>query len=318
MDPINNILSSFPLVVLDGAFSTELERRGYDLNDPLWSAKILMEDPDAISAVHTDYLHAGADCIITGSYQATYEGFMKRGLGEDQARELIRLSVQIATDARDLFWSNSENRSQRPKPLVAASVGPYGAYLADGSEYRGVYSLNETELTLFHEKRLQTLIEAGPDILACETIPCLVEAQVLAELIERYPYISGWFSFSAKDGLHISSGEKIEDCAGWLDEHQQVAAVGVNCTAPEHIESLIIQIKKGTDKPIIVYPNSGERYDAVAKMWGDCSADVSYSENARSWYTQGVRVIGGCCRTTPQDIGAIATWALELRKNGVY
>lgn len=309
MNPIKNILDTFPLMILDGALATELERHGCDLNDPLWSAKILLENPEIIGAVHTDYLEAGADCVITASYQATYEGFIKRGLSEGQAHELIQLSVRIATKVRDTFWANPENRINRPKPLVAASVGPYGAYLADGSEYRGDYLLNETELIAFHRKRLETLIEAKPDILACETIPCLVEAQVLVGLLGENPAIYGWVSFSAKDGLHINSGEKIEDCARWLDGSKQVAAVGVNCTAPEHVASLIAEIKKGTDKPIIVYPNSGEHYDVGAKIWGGGSTDLSYAENARDWFSQGARVIGGCCRTSPKDIRAIEAWA---------
>lgn len=312
MNPIKDILDTFPLLILDGAFSTELERRGCDLNDPLWSAKILIENPELIGAVHTDYFEAGADCVITASYQATYEGFMKRGLNEEQARELIELSVTIATRARDAFWANSANRTNRPKPLVAASVGPYGAYLADGSEYRGEYTLNEAELITFHRKRLQTLIEAGPDILACETIPCLIEAKVIVGLMEEHPGSCGWISFSARDALHISSGERIEDCARWLDGHEQVAAVGVNCTAPDHVASLISHIRKGTDKPIVVYPNSGEHYDAGAKIWRECSPGFSYGESARSWFEQGARLIGGCCRTTPEDIRAIAAWARKL------
>lgn len=312
MNPIDAILRTFPLMVLDGGFSTELERRGCDLNDPLWSAKILIENPAVIGAVHTDYFEAGSDCAITASYQATYEGFMKRGLSERQARELIQSSIAIAAEVRDLFWAVSANRSNRPKPLVAASVGPYGAYLADGSEYRGNYRLGETELRTFHRKRLQTLINAGPDILACETIPCLMEAKVLVKLLKDYPQTYCWTSFSARDGLHINSGEKIKECARWLDPYVQVAAVGVNCTAPEHVASLITEIRKGTDKPIIVYPNSGEHYDPRRKIWNAASGGISYEEMARRWFEQGAQVIGGCCRTTPREIRAIATWARTL------
>ncbi len=309
MNPIKDILNNFPLMILDGAFSTELERRGCDLNDPLWSAKILMENPEVIGAVHTDYFEAGADCAITASYQATYEGFMKRGLTEDKAGELIQLSIKIAAEARDTFWAQAENRVNRPKPLVAASVGPYGAYLADGSEYRGDYALNEEELMMFHRKRMQTLIGAGPDVLACETIPCLMEAKAITRLLAETPGTYGWISFSAKDGQHINSGEKIADCAAWLNSHEQVAAIGVNCTAPEHIGSLIAEIRKATEKPIIIYPNSGEHYDADTKTWHGCSSGLSYGESARTWYEKGARLIGGCCRTTPEDIRAVAAWA---------
>lgn len=299
-------------MILDGAFSSELERRGCDLNDPLWSAKVLMESPKVIGDVHTDYFEAGADCVITASYQASYEGFMKRGISEQQAHDLIQLSITIATTARNLFWADSANHGNRPKPIVAASVGPYGAYLADGSEYRGDYTLSEAELSTFHRKRLQTLIDAQPDILACETIPCLMEAKVLVELLKENPSSYCWLSFSAKDGQHINSGEKMADCAQWLNTQKQVAAVGINCTAPEHALSLIAEIRKETDKPIIIYPNSGESYNPQEKIWDGDVEPTSYGELARNWYNHGARIIGGCCRTTPDDIRAIATWARKL------
>lgn len=309
MNPVEQILSEYSMMILDGAFSTELERRGCDLNDPLWSAKVLMENPEIIAAVHEDYFKAGADCAITASYQATYEGFMKRGLTKEDAKELIQLSVRIAKNVRDSFWENSQNRINRPKPIVAASVGPYGAFIADGSEYRGNYRLSMAQLEDFHRERMATLIEAKPDILACETIPCLIEAQAIVNVLEKHPDISAWISFSAKDGACINSGERIEDCARWLDSHPQVAAIGVNCTPPEFMESLILEIRKGTNKPIIVYPNSGEEYDAETKTWHGCTTGKCYGDAAKHWYDKGARVIGGCCRTTPKDIHKIALWS---------
>lgn len=309
MNPVEKILSEHSMMILDGAFSTELERRGCDLNDPLWSAKILMENPDIIGAVHEDYFKAGADCAITASYQATYEGFMKRGLTKQAAKELIALSVHIASKVRDDFWGNPVNRINRPKPIVAASVGPYGAFVADGSEYRGNYGFTKSQLEEFHRERMDTLIQACPDILACETIPCLVEAQAIVNILEEYTDVFAWISFSAKDGECINSGERIEDCARWLDSHPQVAAIGVNCTAPEFMESLILEIRKGTDKPIIVYPNSGEHYDAETKTWHGCSSGVCYADAAKRWFEKGARLIGGCCRTTPEDIRSIALWS---------
>ncbi len=308
MNPIEQILSKYSLMILDGAFSTELERRGCDLNDALWSAKVLMENPDLIGAVHEDYFKAGADCAITASYQATYEGFMKRGLTKREAKDMIQLSVEIAVKVRDDFWGKPENRTNRPKPLVAASVGPYGAFVADGSEYRGNYGLTKEQIEDFHRERMATLIEAGPDILACETIPCLVEAQAIVNLLEKHPGVYAWISFSAKDGEHINSGERIEDCARWLDSHPQVAAIGVNCTPPEFMESLISKIRKGTNKPIIVYPNSGEQYNAETKTWHGCSTGLCYGDAAKHWFEKGAQLIGGCCRTTPEDIHNIALW----------
>lgn len=309
MNPIEHILKDFPVMILDGALSTELEHRGCNINDPLWSAKILLDDPDLIAQVHTDYFMAGADCAITSSYQATIEGFVKQGHSEQEAVRLIQESVQLAVQARDIFWESVQDKSQRPKPLVAASVGPYGAFLADGSEYRGDYGLTEEELMQFHRPRMKLLLEAGADILACETIPCLLEAQAIVRLLEEFHGAYAWISFSAKDGLHLNHGEPVADCADWLDKHEQVAAVGVNCTSPEYISSLISQIRSHTSKPVIVYPNSGEQYDAKTRHWEGASSHESFGYSAKDWYDQGARLIGGCCRTTPADIQAIGKWA---------
>ena len=306
---IQSILKEFPLVILDGAFSTELERRGCNINDELWSAKILMEQPDMIGKVHADYFAAGADVAITASYQATIEGFMRRGMTKEEALSLIRLSVDIAKKERDEFWEHSENRKNRPKPVVAASVGPYGAFLADGSEYRGHYKIDESELRDFHAPRLKALIEAKPDILACETLPCLAEAKAIVAVLQGYPHMSAWISFSAKDEEHISNGEKILDCAAWLDQQDQIAAIGINCTAPQYVKSLIEIIRSQTNKPILVYPNSGEQYDAATKDWHGASAENSFADYTKQWYKAGAQAIGGCCRTTPDDIRAIAKWA---------
>ncbi|PJZ01639.1 homocysteine S-methyltransferase [Bacillus vallismortis] len=313
MNPIQHILDTYPLIVLDGAMATELERKGCDLNDSLWSAKILMEEPELIKQVHTDYFAAGADCAITASYQSTFEGFAARGLSEAEARRLIEMSVSIAAAARDEFWAFEENRLNRPKPIIAASVGPYGAYLADGSEYRGHYGISEDELVEFHRPRMKALIEAGADVLACETIPCLSEAKAIARLLKEFPEAYAWISFSAKDSQHISDGTPAADCASWLDEHRQIAALGINCTPLQHIPSLIEELKKHTSKPIIVYPNSGEQYDPKTKTWNGAGCTEPYGTSARTWHEKGAKLIGGCCRTTPEDIKEIAAWAQSLK-----
>ncbi len=305
-NPIETILETQPLVVLDGALATELERRGADLHDPLWSAKILIESPNLIRDVHADYFAAGADCATTASYQATFEGFARRGYGQEVARNLMRHSVQLAIEARDNFWANPANRVGRVRPFVAASVGPYGAFLADGSEYRGNYGLSERELVEFHRPRMSVLVASGADMLACETIPCLVEAQALVRLLSEYPNMSAWISFSARDGEHTNHGERLADCAALLDAYPQVAAIGVNCTAPRYIPDLIRAIRSGTDKPIVVYPNSGETYDANTKTWSGEDTCEAFASDARMWYEAGARVIGGCCRTTPQHIRELA------------
>lgn len=315
-DPIASILDRYHALVIDGALATELERRGHDLKDPLWSAKILLEQPNAIKQVHHDYFKSGADCAITASYQATIEGFAKRGLNEMEAIALIRRSVQIAIEARDEFWNDQANRLGRSKPFVAASVGPYGAFLADGSEYRGNYGLREKELMDFHRPRMRALIEAGTEILACETIPCLIEAHAIAKLLKEFPNATAWVSFSARDEKHVSEGQVFADCVKQLESNTQIAAIGINCTSPKNISSLIHAAKKATDKPILVYPNSGESYDATTNDWDGHPVHLSFGEQAKEWYAAGARLIGGCCRTTPEDIRVIASWVRDLSLRG--
>lgn len=312
MDPIATILQSYPLVVLDGALATELERRGADLRDALWSARLLRDAPELIRAVHLDYFQAGADCAITASYQATVEGFARQGLSQTEALKLIQKSVQLAVEARDTFWTNSDHHSGRPRPFVAASVGPYGAFLADGSEYRGDYGLSEADLIEFHRPRLAALVAAGADMLACETIPCLIEARALVRLLAEFPQVSAWMSFSARDEAHLSNGDRLAETAAFLDSQPQIAAIGVNCTAPRFITGLIQAARSSSRKPILVYPNSGETYDAATHSWhGEMECDA-FGEQARAWYSAGAQIIGGCCRTTPDHIRVVAQWARSL------
>ena len=312
MNPLFPLLAQYPVLVLDGALATELERRGCDLRDPLWSAKVLIEAPDLIWRVHWDYFEAGADCAITASYQASVKGFMRRGLSHAESLELIRRSVRLAMDARDAFWREPARRVGRPRPLVVASVGPYGAFLADGSEYRGDYGLSEAELMDFHRPRMAALLEAGADLLACETIPCFIEARALTRLLAEFPNASAWISFSARDEAHLWHGERLAECAAWLNDKPQVAAVGVNCTAPRYLPALIEAARAVTDKPIVVYPNSGEIYDPTRRDWSGISDAEAFASEARRWHASGARLIGGCCRTTPDHIRAIAAWARSL------
>lgn len=312
MNPIATLLERYPVLVLDGAMATELERRGRDLRDPLWSAQVLIEAPELIREVHLDYFLAGADIAITASYQATVEGFMRRGLGREEGIELLRRSVRLAVESRDAFWEDPANRVGRPRPLVAASVGPYGAFLADGSEYRGDYNLGEAELMDFHRPRMAALLEAGPDLLACETIPCFAEARALARLLAEFPGAGAWISFSARDEARVCHGESLAECAAWLDDRPRVVAVGVNCTAPRHIPALIAAARAATGKPIVVYPNSGETYDAESHRWEGVATCADFAAESQIWHERGARLIGGCCRTTPDYIRKIATWARRL------
>lgn len=309
MNAIASILDLQPALVIDGALATELERRGCDLKDSLWSAKILLEQPEKIKQVHYDYFKAGADCAITASYQATIAGFAKRGLSEAEAIALMKKSVTLAKEARDEFWAAEANRTGRVKPFVAASVGPYGAYLANGEEYTGNYGLTEKELMDFHRPRMRALIEAGADLLACETIPCLIEAQALVKLLGEFQSVHAWISFSCRDEAHVCEGDRFEDCIRQIEASPFVDAVGVNCTSPRFIPALIREAKKATQKPVLVYPNSGETYDAAKSDWDGHRIYESFGEEAKEWYNAGARLIGGCCRTTPEDIQAIAGWA---------
>ena len=311
MNPIETVLKNQRVAIVDGAMATELERHGCDLNDDLWSARILLEQPELIRDVHLDYFNAGADFATTASYQATVEGFAKRGLHREQALDLITKSVRLAQEARDEFWANEANRTHRIRPFVAGSVGPYGAYLADGSEYTGDYGLTVDELMAFHRPRVGALISAGADLLACETLPCLIEARALIRLLAEFPDTLAWFSFSARDGEHISSGERVADGAAFLDTQRQAAAIGINCTSPLHISSLIGEIKNVTSKPIIVYPNSGELFSAATKTWyGEASCDT-FGLQSQGWYENGATIIGGCCRTTPGHIRELSKWARQ-------
>ena len=317
MASITSILREYPLVVLDGAFGTEIARRGFDTRDDLWAARALFAEPELVKAVHRDYFEAGADVCTSASYQATVEGFEAKGFTRSQAAELIRLSVRLVQEAREEFWENRQRTGgasvlsgKRPYPLAAASVGPYGAYLCDGSEYTGAYSADRHELADFHAERLALLLEAQPDILACETLPLFREAEAILDELKKHPDAQAWISLTCKDGISTCGGDRIADCARFLDREPQVAAIGVNCTAPEFVADLIREIRTHTEKPVAVYPNSGGIYDAAVKNWKGESQ--SFSTYVNTWYEAGARLIGGCCRTTPEDIKGIAALRREL------
>ncbi|MFQ5628441.1 MAG: homocysteine S-methyltransferase [bacterium] len=297
------------VVILDGGLATELERRGHDLDHPLWSARVglLLKRPEAIRRVHLAYLEAGADCIISASYQASLPGFQADGLPVKQARSLIKKTVALACEAREVFLENIQRESKaRLRPLVAASIGPYGAYLADGSEYLGNYGVSSEALRTFHLPRWQALAETEADLFACETIPSYQEAGVLLELMQETPEILAWISFSCRDGVHISDGTPIQECAALFGDISQVVAIGVNCTAPRFIASLIRQVRNGApDKPVVVYPNSGETYDAARRVWTGISDPIDFAQAARDWRAKGASLVGGCCRTGPEHIRAI-------------
>ncbi len=302
--PIDSFIEQQGMLMLDGGLATELEERGYRLDNDLWSARILMEEPEAIRSVHYDYLKAGADCITTASYQASIEGFMKTGVSEEEALSLISLSVTLAEEARELFMKNDAPGAEvRLPPIIAGSVGPYGAMLADGSEYRGDYKISKAELLAYHEPRWEILSESSVNLLACETIPSFQEAEVLLNLLKESPGTFAWISFSCRDGERISDGTLIKECASLFENCEQAIAIGVNCTAPKYISSLIKQVQSGApSKQVIVYPNSGELYDAKERSWIAASDSVTNSFEPGRWYKEGARLIGGCCRIGPTHI----------------
>ncbi|GAB4081426.1 homocysteine S-methyltransferase [Modestobacter muralis] len=281
-------------VVLDGGLSTELESRGHDVTSALWSARLLRDDPGAIVAAHAAFAAAGAQVATTASYQATLPGFAAAGIGADEARALMARSVALA-------------REGAPEGWVAGSVGPYGAYLADGSEYSGDYvdHVPVAALRAFHRPRLEVLAEAGADVLACETLPAAAEVEALLHEVTALD-VPVWLSVSAVTGpdgaVRTRRGELVADVLGMARGVAQVVAVGVNCTDPATVVPAVVAAQAASGKPVVAYPNSGESWDAVARRW----TGTTGVGDVRAWVTAGARLVGGCCRVRPDDVRAIA------------
>ena len=306
--PLAELLETQGYVVLDGGLATELERRGADLADPLWSARQLVEGPELIREVHQAYFAAGADVAVSASYQASVPGFAARGIGFQDAVRLMALSVELAKEARERFWNDPAGRAEgRAWPLVDASIGPYGASLADGSEYRGNYGLSLPELADFHGARLAAVMSARPDLLAIETIPSAEEAALVLELLAPWPEIRAWVSFTCRDAERISEGQTVADALSAVADYPQVAAVGFNCVPPSLAEVLLAAAARVTKKPLVIYPNSGERWDAGGRRWVPGEGPFDFGAGARRWAERGARLIGGCCRTGPETIRTIRT-----------
>ena len=289
-------------VVLDGGLATELEAQGHDLGDALWSARLLRDAPEAIEAVHRAYFAAGADVAITGSYHATYEGFAAAGTGHEATTALLHLSVELARRARDAV---------RPDGLVAASVGPYAVVFADGTEYTGDYSrVADEQFAALHRPRIAALLEAGPDLLAIETIPSLREVAALAELLGEWPSVEAWMTFCCRDGRHLSDGTPIEDAVRVAAASGRVAAVGINCSAPSHVGALLERARAATGLPLLAYPNSGRTWDPQRFAWTGPGADRFPPALVAEWRERGARGIGGCCGI---GAGAVAEIARAVR-----
>lgn len=305
--------------VLDGAMATELERRGVATGGPLWSARALREAPEAVLDVHRAYLAAGADVLLTASYQVSTMGFAAAG-APDPARaaaEALRQSVASAMQARDEARTEIRDR----QVLVAVSLGPYGAALANGAEFHGEYGFasrreEQRALVAFHRERIAVLAETGADLLAFETVPSQGEARAIAEALAEWPELAAWISWTCREGGLTAHGEAVRDCAGSVEGVPQIVAAGVNCTHPGPILGLLAELRAGTEKPLVVYPNSGEGWDKEQRCWTG-NADVpAFGALALEWFRAGAQLVGGCCRTGPEHVKAVAQAARDLRVAG--
>jgi homocysteine S-methyltransferase len=288
--------TSDAVLVTDGGLATELEARGHDLSDALWSARLLTDAPAEITSAHVAFFRAGAVIATTASYQASFGGFAAAGLSRADAARLMRRSVELARTARAEVADDGTAR------WVAASVGPYGAALADGSEYRGRYGLSVAELVAWHRPRLEVLAEAGPDLLALETVPDVDEAEALMAAIGQVG-IPAWLTYSIQ-GEQTRAGQPIAEAFAIARDVQQVVAVGVNCCAPADVPRAVAVASEVTGKPVIVYPNSGEQWDARRRVWAGRSEFLAW--RPEQWVAAGARIVGGCCRVRPADIAEIA------------
>jgi len=294
------------LHVLDGGMASELEYLGADINGPLWSAHVLEDAPEKVVAVHRAYIEAGAEIIETASYQVSRMGYAEVGLEPTRADAALLRSVALALRAAAFYPDR--------RVLVAASLGPYGAALHNGAEYHGNYDSTFDELIEFHRQRIDVLASArpaeSPDLLAFETLPSMAEAEAIGQALRRHAELAVWFSFTCRDEVHVAHGELLRECARAIADLPQTVAIGINCTQPSLVGSLIAELRAASDKPIVVYPNSGEGWDAEHRCWTGTSDPDVFADKAREWLTAGARIVGGCCRTRPAHIRMVAGLAI--------
>lgn len=294
--------------VIDGGLATELEYQGAGIDGPLWSAHVLEDQPEKLVGVHRAYVQAGAQCIATCSYQVSRMGYAEVGFSPERADAALLRSVELARSVVAEFPNG--------RVLVAGSLGPYGAALHNGGEYHGNYDCSYSDLVRFHQERIAIFARAqgaqAPDLLAFETFPSLDEARAVGEALKPWPDLRAWFSFSCRDEKHVSHGEPVRECAALVATLPQTVAVGVNCVPPKWIPPLIQGLRAGSDKPIVVYPNSGEGWDAAARCWIGTTDPAEFGAEATQWFTAGAQMIGGCCRTRPTHIAEVARAATGL------
>ncbi len=282
--------------------ATELEYAGARIDGPLWSAHVLEDEPEKLLAVHRAYIQAGAECIATCSYQVSRMGYAEVGMTAEDADAALLRSVELARQAAAEFPDR--------RVLVAGSLGPYGAALHNGGEYHGNYERSYEDLVRFHHERIEVFAQAAglraPDLLAFETFPSLEEARAVGEAMTLWPDLRAWFSFSCRDERHVSHGERVADCAELVASFPQTAAIGVNCVPPKWIPALIAELKAGSSKPVLVYPNSGEGWDAARRSWKGVTDPAEFGMHAAEWFKAGAQIVGGCCRTRPAHIREVA------------
>lgn len=288
-------------VIIDGGLATVLEDLGCNLHHKLWSAKIIDENPQAIIDAHKLYINAGAEIIATASYQASIIGLIENGYSKLEAISAMLKTVELAKRAIEECKNN--NPDLKP-PLIGASIGPYGAYLADGSEYRGNYGVSKGRLADFHKERLEVFQDTDVDLLLLETFPDKTEVEVVADLLVDSSK-PAWVSFACKDEAHLNDGTSVEEAAEMFNDHPAVFALGINCTKPVYISKLLQRLKAVTDKKIVVYPNSNEVYDANSKTWSGSNQSDLYTEMVSNWIQEGADLVGGCCRIGPMHISSI-------------
>lgn len=282
------------VVVLDGGLGTLLERRGLDTSGDLWSARVLYEKPESIADAHREFFASGARVAISGSYQLSFEGAARLGISEDATSELFRTSVDLARAAAA--------EVTEMKTWVAASVGPYGAMLADGSEYRGDYMISESGLRRWHSRRLEAISSAGADFMAAETLPGIREVAAVCEAFEDHG-VTGWISLTPVRG-RTRTGEELREVFALAATSPAVSGIGVNCCDPLEVAGAIRTAREVTDLPVIVYPNAGGHWEERSHTWGS-SGEFPVSEVV-GWMHAGASVIGGCCRVMPGTIAEIA------------
>ncbi|HEX8713621.1 MAG TPA: homocysteine S-methyltransferase, partial [Terracidiphilus sp.] len=296
MNQKNNPLKG--IHVIDGGLATELENLGARIDGPLWSAQVLEDDPAKVAAVHRAYIAAGSQCIATCSYQVSRMGYAEVGLLAERADSAILRSIELARGV--------VNETPDRRVLVACSLGPYGAALHNGGEYHGNYDCSFADLVRFHKERIEVVAaakaEQAPDLLAFETFPSLEEARAVGEALAPWPGLPAWFSFSCRDDKHLSHGEPVRECAAEVAKLPQTVGVGVNCVPSNWVLALIQELRAGTELPLMVYPNSGEGWDAAERCWIGASEPAEFGALAADWFAKGADIVGGCCRIGPAHI----------------